>query len=258
MDLGLQGKVVVITGGSQGIGKAAARAFLEEGCKVAVCARRKERLEATKAEFLEEGYELYTEVVDVTRDEQLQAFADHVEDTYGRIDIWINNAGANHYEKILDYTREELMDIINTDFVSVFAGGQIAARKMMKSGGGVILNASSYAAITPFAGKAPYAAMKSGVISLTKCMAAEFACYHIRVNAYIPGTILTEINKPNMEKFGDALIRQIPLKRAGEPEDVAKTLVFLASDAAAYVNATTLEISGGKRCVQNPWYSYEE
>ena len=258
MDLHMEGKVVVITGGSQGIGKAAALEFAKEGCQVCVCARREERLMETKAEFAEKGYDLYIRKVDVREQEQVEAFAQDVEERFGKIDVWINNAGANHFQMLLDYSVEEFQDMVNTNLTSVFIGGTAAARRMKKTGGGVILNCSSYAAISPYAGKAPYAACKSGVLSLTKTMAAEFAPYHIRVAAYIPGAIRTEISRPNFERMGDALLRDIPCRRAGEPEDLAKALVFLASDAADYINGVALEISGGKRCVQNPMYAWEQ
>ena len=258
MELGLKGKVVAITGGSQGIGKAAGLEFAREGCKVCVCARRQERLDEAKKEFESLGYELFTKKTDVTVYEELEAFADDIVEKYGRIDVWINNAGANQYKMVIDYDVEDLMKIININLTAVITGSAIAARRMKKTGGGVILNASSYSAVTPLAGKAPYAACKSGVLSLTKSLAAELAPYHIRVNAYIPGMIRTEISQVNIEKFGDALLKDIPMRRFGEPEDLAKSIVFLASDeTAGFINGVALEISGAKRCVQNPWYPYD-
>ena len=257
MNLGLKNKVVAITGGSQGIGFAAALEFAREGCKVGVCARRTERLAQAKEAFAREGYELFTMQVDVTKPEQVAAFADAMVAEFGRIDVWINNAGANQYKMVVDYDYADLMRIVETNLVSVIVGSQQAALRMKESGGGVILNCSSYSAITPLAGKAPYAACKSGVLTLTKALAGELAPWHIRVNAYIPGMIRTEISQSNIEKFGDALLRDIPVQRFGEPEDLAKSLVFLASDAAGYINGVALEISGGKRCVQNPWYPFE-
>lgn len=257
MDLGLQNKVVVITGGSQGIGKAAALEYAKEGCRVCVCARRAEKLAETKAEFEKLGYELFTQVVDVTKYEELESFADAVIAKHGQIDVWVNNAGVNQYKLVIDYDVEDLMRIINTNLVAVFTGCKIAAERM-KENGGVILNASSYSAVTPIAGKAPYAACKSGVLSLTRSLAAEFAPYNIRVLAYIPGLIRTEISKANIDLFGDAMLRDIPMKRFGEPEDLAKSIVFLSSnEAAGYINGVSLEISGAKRCTQNPMYAYE-
>lgn len=258
MELGLKDKVVVITGGSQGIGKAAALEFAREGSQVCVCARRQEKLDETQAEFKGLGYDLYTSKVDVTKFDELEAFADAIVAKFGRIDVWINNAGANQYKLLVDYDVEDFMRIVNINLTAVFTGSTIAAKRMKETGGGVILTASSYSSIAPIAGKAPYAACKTAVVSLTKSMAAEFAPYNIRVNAYIPGLIRTEISKSNIDLFGDTMVRDIPMKRFGEPEDLAKSIVFLASDVAAgYVNGIALEISGAKRCVQNPWYAYE-
>ena len=255
--MNLKDKVVVITGGSQGIGKAAAFEFAKEGCRVCICARRQERLNSARADFQAQGFELFTQQVDVTRYDQLEAFADAVVARYGCIDVWINNAGTNQFKMVLDYDYDDLMRIIETNLVSMIMGSKFAAQRMKKTGGGVILSAASFAALTPLAGKAPYAACKSGVLVMTKALAAEFAPYHIRVNAYIPGLIRTEISQPNIDLMGEKLLQDIPMKRFGEVEDLAKALVFLASDAASgYINGTALEISGGKRCVQNPWYAY--
>ena len=259
MDLGLKGKIVVITGGAQGIGKAAALEFAKEGAVCAVCARREERLKEAQEEFAAKGYELFAMKADVTKHEELQAFADAVAAKYGRIDVWINNAGANHFQKLIDYTVEEFRAMLDINLVSMFDGSCIAARHMKETGGGVILNASAYSAYTPIAGKGPYAACKNGMLSLVKVMAAEFAPYHIRVNAYAPGPIHTEINQANIDKFGEEkLASDIPMKRIGEPEELAQAICFLASDSAAgFINGVCLEISGGKRCVQNPMFGYE-
>lgn len=259
MDLGLKDKVVVITGGSQGIGKAAAKEFAREGAHVCVCARRQERLDEARAEFAAEGFDLMTMQVDVTKYDQLEALADAAVEKFGRIDVWINNAGVNQYKFLIDYEPDDLRRIIETDLIAVITGSQIAAKRMKETGGGVIISASSFAAITPHAGKAPYAACKSGVLSLTKAMAAEFAPYNIRAVAYIPGMIKTEISRDNIALNGEKLLADIPMRRFGEPEDLAKGIVFLASDVAAgYINGVALEISGGKRCVQNPWYPYDQ
>ena len=125
------------------------------------------------------------------------------------------------------------------------------------AGGGVILNASSFAALDPNAGRATYSAAKVAVKNLSASMAAEFAAANIRVLAYVPGMIATEIAAESIEKYGDALLADIPCRRFGTPEDLGKVLVFLASDAAGYMNGCHVEISGGKRCVQNPQFSYQ-
>ena len=257
MDLHLNGKVVVVTGGSQGIGKQVLKEFAAEGCIIATCARRADKLEAAVQEFAENGTALYAESVDVTDFYALEKFAQNVVDRYGRIDVWVNNAGHNHFQMLIDYSPEEFDDIVAINFKSIVYGAIIAARQMRKTGGGVILNASSYASITPMGGKIPYGACKAAVRNITQSMAGEWAPYKIRVNCYIPGMIATEMTKPNFEKMGDKLRQDIAMQRIGEPEDVGKTLVFLASDAASYINGTAIEITGGKRVIQNPTYPFE-
>ena len=257
MDLNMNGKAVLITGGGTGIGFAAALAFLREGCKVAICGRRRERMDQALEAFRAEGYDAIAESVDVRDYDAFAAFADKVAAAYGRIDVFVNNAGGNQIKPLMDYDTEEFKKIIDLNLVTVFNGCKIAAGHMRKTGGGVILNASSFSALVPNAGRAPYSAAKAAVSSLSFTFAAELAKDNIRVIAYIPGMIETEITAANIAKNREALVRDIPVKRLGTPEDLARVLVFLASDVAGYINGTNIEIAGGKRCVQNPWFSYE-
>jgi 3-oxoacyl-[acyl-carrier protein] reductase len=256
MDLNLKNKVVVITGGATGIGKATALEFLREGCRVAICGRRQEKLDEAKSFFREQGFNIISETCDATDYESLFSFAKTVYDTWGSIDIWVNNAGGNQIKSLTDYSTDEFRYIIDLNLTTVFNGCK-TAWQFMKNRGGVILNAASFAAIAPSAGRAPYSAAKAGVVSLTRTFAAEFAKDQIRVLAYIPGMIKTDMSRASIERYPELLIRDIPMKRFGEPEDLAKVLVFISSDAAGYMNGTAVEISGGKRCVQNPQYSYE-
>ena len=259
MEMGLKGKTVVITGGGTGIGKAAALEFLKEGCHVAVCGRRMETLEQARAEHAALGYDLMIRSVDVTDYDALSVFANEVAEAYGRIDVWVNNAGSNHIKSLMDYDVEEFRAMTDVILVSVFSGSKIAAEHMRKQGGGgVILNASSFSAVIPNAGRAPYSACKAGVSSLTRTFAAELAKDQIRVIAYVPGMTATEISAKNIELNGPRLMRDIPMQRFGKGEDCAKLMVFLASDNASYINGTQIEVAGAKLCVQNPLYSYED
>jgi 3-oxoacyl-[acyl-carrier protein] reductase len=257
MDLGLKGKVELITGGATGIGKATALEFLREGAIVAVCGRRQERLDATQKEFAEHGFSLYTKSVDVCDYDAFSAFADEVAQKFGRIDVFINNAGAGKRKLLLDLELQEFKDLIDVNLFTVFYGCRIAAQHMKKTGGGVILNASSFTALDPTAGSATYSAAKAAVLSLTRTFAAELARDNIRVVAYVPGMIATEISERLRKEAGKNLLRDIPMQRFGTPEDLAKMLVFLSSDAAGYINGTHVTIAGAKRCVQNPWYVHE-
>ena len=257
MEMGLTGKTVVITGGGTGIGKAAALEFLKEGCHVAVCGRRMEKLQQAQEEFAALGYELMIRSVDVTDYQALADFADAVEEKYGQINVWANNAGSNHIKSLMDYDVEEFRAMTDVILVSVFSGCKIAAEHMRKVGGGVILNASSFSAVIPNAGRAPYSACKAGVSSLTRTFAAELAKDKIRVVAYVPGMTATEISAKNIAMNGPRLMRDIPMQRFGVAEDCAKLMVFLASDNASYIDGTQIEVAGAKLCVQNPLYSYE-
>ena len=256
MELGLNQKVVVITGGASGIGLATALAFANEGAKVAICSRTADKLNSAAALFAERGGELFTSIVDVSVEEELQAFAKRVYEHFGQIDVWINNAGISPKARLIDMTGTEWDNLMRTNLRAVFLGSQFAAKLMRKQGGGVILNAASYAAVMPSATSGAYAAAKSGVVSLTRSLAAELAPLNIRVIAYIPGIIATEITKKRMEQFGTQMLSQISLQRWGQTEEVANVLVFLASEKASYITGTAIEISGGKFSIQNPEFPW--
>ena len=253
MELGLKGKVVVITGGATGIGKACALAFAAEGCKVAICGRSQNKLDAAKEEAITvKGYELFTMVADVSVESQIEEFASQVYKQYGKIDIWLNNAGVSPKCRLIDMSGDEWDELMRINLKSVFLGSKIAAKYMINSGGGVILNASSFASIMPLVTGGAYAASKAAVCSLTKSLAAELAPYGIRVNAYIPGLIRTDINKERVALHEAHYNSQIALSRLGVPEEVAPALVFLASGLASYITGTAMEVTGGKFIVQNP------
>jgi NAD(P)-dependent dehydrogenase (short-subunit alcohol dehydrogenase family) len=255
VELNLAGKVVVITGGATGIGRAAALEFLKEGCKVAICGRRQEKLDEVSAFFLKEGYNVLTKSVDVCDEQALSDFGTEVVAAFGGLDIWINNAGQALHKTFISTTAEEFRGLMEVNLLAVFFGCRVAYQHM-RGKGGVILNASSFAALAPFAGRGVYAVSKAAVLSLTRTCAAEFAADNIRVVAYVPGTIMTELSQNLLSQASDRLLRDIPLRRFGTTADLAKVLVFMASDAAAYINGTHVEIAGGKRCVQNPEFAW--
>lgn len=258
MELGLKGKVVAITGGTSGIGKAVAEAFAKEGANIAVCGRSPSKIEAVEKYFHDTGYEIYAESVDVAVNEQLEHFAASVEQKFGRIDIWINNAGINIHKGFEDITEAEWQELVNTDFKSVFYGSAIAAKYMRKVGGGVIINTSSFTSIIPTAGKALYSAVKSGVNSLTRSFAAELAADGIRVVAVIPGYTVTPLTEKNIEQQREWLVSNIGLNRLATVDDMIGGYLFLASDRAAYISGICLEISGAKFVTQNPRWSWNK
>ena len=251
MDLHLNGKVAVITGGAAGIGKAAALEFIKEGVQVAIFGRRLEKLEEFAAECKEQGAEIYYESVDVTDTKAVEAFAGHVWDKYGRLDIWVNNAGIAINKEFTEFTQEDYDAIMKIDLEGVFHGTQIAAKYMKEQKSGVILNASSFASLIPHANGVIYAAAKAGVSNMTRSTAAALAPWGIRVISYIPGMIMTAISQEFIAEYRDKFTKDISLGRLGVPEDLAKPLVFLCSDAASYISGCDIEITGGKFAVQD-------
>ena len=251
MELHLENKTVVVTGGGTGIGKAIAREFLNEGCHVAILGRREAPLKEFADEMAQKGYELYYESCDVTKEEDVKAYADRVREKYGSLDVWVNNAGIGNNKKFLDFTGEDFDQMIAINMKAVFQCTQIAARIMKEQGGGVILNASSFNSKLAHANGVLYAATKAAVTSMTKSTAAALAPYGIRVLGYLPGMIVTPISEEMVRLHRDKFIRDIAIGRLGTPEDLAKPIVFLASDAASYMTGVDVEISGGKFAVQD-------
>lgn len=254
MKLGLAGKTVIITGGASGIGRGAALAFLEEGANVAVCGRSQAKLDALATELNDNR--LFSMRADVTDNNAMEAFASAVHERFGRVDVWINNAGASEPRALMDTDEAAFDRLVSTNFKSVFFMCKLAAKHLRASGGGVIINTSSFTSVVPTAGKALYGATKAAVNSLTQAFAAELAASNIRVVAVIPGYIETDMTSGNISENREWLVSEIPLNRLGTPEDTAGAFVFLASDAAKYITGIELRVTGGKLCVQNPMWSW--
>lgn len=257
MDLGLKDKVVAITGGTSGIGAEVALAFAREGAKVAVCGRSQDKLDAIARHFQEAGLPLYTEAVDVAVNAQLEHFAQAVVETYGRLDVWISNAGSSLVKPCEEITEGEFYALVDVDLKSVLFGAVCAARHMRKTGGGVIINTSSITAMIPSAGRALYGALKASVNSLTRSLAAELAADHIRVTAIAPGYTVTPLTESSIADRYDWLVSSIAMNRLATPQDMVGGYLYLASNMAEYVDGVCLEISGGKFAVQNAQWSWE-
>lgn len=257
MNIRFDGKVALITGGSDGIGLAGAELFGSLGAKIAICGTNPGKLTRALDGLRQKGLTVFGETCDVSDGPALEAFAAHAAGALGPVDIWVGNAAVCPQYSILD-TEEDVWDkTVNTNLKSVYLSARIAF-SAMRDRGGVLLLASSFAALFPSVGSGAYAATKAGVSSMVKTLAAEMAPYGIRVNGYIPGVINTEMNRARIAADGDALKSAIALQSFGEPIDVAWALAFLASDYARYITGTALEISGGKMGVQNPARAWQD
>lgn len=252
----MNGKVTLITGGTKGIGLETAKLFGKEGSKIAICGRSERTLAAALSELKKLGIDAFGMVVDVSDEAQFRNFADRVEQHFGGIDIWVNNAGIYPQQKITDMSVAQWDEIFGINVRSVFIGAKLAKEKLSRRGGGVLFNACSFAALMPSVTSGAYAATKSAIYSMTKTLAAEFAPLGIRVLGYIPGVIDTDMTHKIIENSGDGLYNQLAIHRPGKGEDVAYSLLFLASDYASYITGAFIEISGGKFCVQNPNHAW--
>lgn len=257
MDLGLKGKTAVVVGGSQGIGFATAKQFLEEGCRVAICARREDVLKAAAEELSQYG-EVYYEAVDATQDEPLYKFAEHVYEKFGRIDCWVNNVGKQVVKDGMEFTMENIDWITGMIFKSAVFGSQAAFRYMRKQPeGGAIINMSSMAAKTPTAGRSSlYGPLKAAVVNLSTCLAGEYAAWNVRVCSVLPGFTGTKftLGRNSPERLAHAAGETL-LQRIAKPEEIANAVVFLASPRASYITATSLDVTGGRATTLNPKYS---
>lgn len=257
MDLGLKDKVVFITGGGSGIGKAAAFEFAREGARVVIAGRRAGRLHAACDEAARQGLAITDYPLDVRDNAALQRAAGETFTRFGGLDVWVNNAGVAINKPFEDFTTEEWYTVLDVNLSATFFGTRAAATYMKRQNGGVVLNASSYAVRIPHAGGAPYAAAKSGVSSLTKTLAAELAPWNIRVVGYIPGMIVTEMSAETVRQRQAELTDCVSLRRLGVPEDMAKPIVFAASGACGYLTGVDIEVTGGKYCVQNTGFAWD-
>ncbi|HSK68973.1 MAG TPA: SDR family oxidoreductase [Candidatus Limnocylindria bacterium] len=258
MDLGLKGKVCCVTGGSRGIGFAAAKAFLAEGAKVAICARERDALLEAEGQLRRFG-EIAAFEADATHPEGMDAFAAFAAGRFGGIDCWVNNVGATVPRKGGAWTPEELRLTEALCFDSVLWGCQAARPYLRERGGGAIVNVSSLAARCGTAGRSTlYGPLKAAVNQLSIMLAAEYAADGIRVNAVLPGFTLTPAARatiPEAELARNA--RGTLLGRLARPEEIAAPIVFLCSPQASYVTAASLEVSGGRAAVLNPEIAHQ-
>jgi 3-oxoacyl-[acyl-carrier protein] reductase len=235
-------KVVMVTGGAAGIGRVTAEAFAREGAKLAICDVNPEAGEAAANAL---GPEASFEKVDVASEAAVSAWADAVAKRYGRIDVLVNNAGITRDALLLRMKEADWDLVLNINLKGAFLCTRAAVRFMAQQRSGRIVNVASVVGVVGNVGQANYVASKAGLIGLTKTVAREFAARGITVNAVAPGFIETQMTAVLSDKVKEAFLAQIPLGRAGSPEEVAAAVTFLASDQAAYLTGQVLHVSGG-------------
>ncbi len=248
---GLKEKVVIVTGGSQGIGRAAALAFAREGAKVVVADVLVEDGEEIAKMIGDAGGEAIFVKTDVSREDQVKAMVNRTIEVYGKLDCAFNNAGVeseNALTPLIDAPVEDFDRLISINLRGVFLCLKYEIPEMLKAGGGAIVNTSSVAGLVGFQLSAPYVASKHGVVGLTKAAALDYATSNIRVNALCPGVTLT----PMVDDLigGDSEMESLivgvhPMGRLASPEEMAQTAVWLCSDEASFVTGVALAVDGG-------------
>ena len=238
-------KVSLITGAAQGIGLATALKFAAEGATVIVCDVQQAGVDSAVAQCRALGATAEGFVMDVTQRTMVDAVIARVVAQFGRIDTLVNNAGITQDARLQKMTLEQFDRVIDVNLRGVFHCAQAVADVMVAQGSGVILNASSVVGIYGNFGQTNYAATKFGVIGFTKTWSRELGPKGIRTNAVAPGFISTPMVMAMPEKVLQELQAKVPLKRLGQPEEIANVYAFLASDEASYINGAVIEVSGG-------------
>ena len=242
----LDGRHALVTGASRGIGRAVALAFAAEGASVALnFAGNVAAAEAVRAEIESAGGKAILVPADVSDENAVGDMVKTVTGAFGSIDILVNNAGITRDGLLLRMKEEDWDAVLNTNLKGVFLCTKAVSKFMMKKRYGRIVNMASVVGVTGNASQANYAAAKAGVIGFTKAMAKELASRGITVNAIAPGFIRSDMTDVLPDKVKEAMLAEIPLGRAGEPADVAKAALFLASDQAAYITGQVLKVDGG-------------
>ena len=242
----LDGKTALVTGASRGIGRAIALRLAAEGASVAInYAGNTAKAEETKAAIEAAGGKAALFQADVSDSAQVEQMVAAVTEEFGTIDILVNNAGITRDGLLMRMKEEDFDAVLDTNLKGIFQVTKAVSKLMMKKRAGRIVNMASVVGIMGNAGQTNYAAAKAGVIGFTKSAAREFAARGITVNAVAPGFIATDMTAAMPEKAKEATLAAIPLRRMGEPEDVANAVAFLVSDQASYITGQVVKVDGG-------------
>ena len=242
----LKDKVAIVTGGTRGIGRAIALKLADHGANIVINYRNSDKeAEELKAILEEKGVKVLTVKCDISNFEDSKNLMDKCKEVFGKIDILVNNAGITKDTLIMRMKEEDFDSVIDVNLKGTFNCAKHASAIMLKQRFGKIINMTSVVGIAGNAGQVNYAASKSGVIGLTKSLAKELGSRGITVNAVAPGFINTDMTASLSEKVKEEASKNIPLKRLGDPEDVANLVGFLASDAANYITGQVINVDGG-------------
>ncbi|MCW5604211.1 MAG: SDR family oxidoreductase [Burkholderiales bacterium] len=253
MELGLRGKVAAVTGGTEGIGRATVLRLVEEGAKVAFCARRKELLDAFAAELKKKGGDVLAMVADAAKEGDMERFIEEAAKHFGRLDIVVNNAGGSGQSPFDKVDDAAFQHDINIKVFAQIRTTRAAVPHMKKQGGGRIINLNMVGAKQPFAGSFPTTISRAAGLALTKALSKEYAGDNILVNAVAVGKIKSMQQERRAARAGIPVAehyektgKTVPLGRMGEAAEVANVIAFLASDAASYVTGTCVNVDGGQ------------
>lgn len=241
----LQGKTAIVTGASRGIGAAIARRLCEVGANVVICSRSIESVSQTADELKGNGYSIQSLAADISKKEDVETLVEEAISQFSQIDILVNNAGITRDMLLMRLKDEDWDAVLQTNLTGTMYCTRAVLRPMIRQKSGRIINISSVIGLMGNPGQASYAAAKAGIIGLTKTTAKEVGTRGITVNAIAPGFITTDMTAQIPEEFRKKALELIPLQNYGDPEDVANTVCFLASDAARYITGQTLQVDGG-------------
>jgi NAD(P)-dependent dehydrogenase (short-subunit alcohol dehydrogenase family) len=249
LSLQLDGKVAVVTGGGRGLGQASAFALAEAGADVALLARSQEELEATARDIeAAHGHKVLPVACDVADEQSVEEAAELVIAAFGRVDVLVNNAGIAPLTPMLDLELADLRRVLDVNVVGTFLCARAFGAHMVAQRKGCIINIASMAGLIGQAELTAYCASKGAILAFTRALAVEWARHGITVNAIAPGWIRTDLNKQSLDdvQIGPKIVSQIPLRRVGQPEELGPLVVYLASDAAAFMTGSVVVLDGGQ------------
>ena len=239
----LDGRTAVVTGGAQGLGLAIARRFVDEGARVVL---GDVNLEATEAAAREFGADAVAVRCDVTRADEVGALVAAAVEIFGGLHVMVNNAGITRDATMRKMTEDQFDQVIAVHLKGTWNGLRSAAAIMRENQSGAIVNMSSLSGKVGLIGQTNYSAAKAGIVGMTKAAAKELAHLGVRVNAIAPGLIRSAMTEAMPQRIWDQKVAEVPMGRAGEPDEVAKVALFLASDLSSYMTGTVMEVTGGR------------